>query len=277
MDQAKHVPRTGRAMSTTHDGGANVRWRSPGRWRLSVAPYVPAASVPALGLALLALAGRGPRSLGRKRSLAGVLAVGAALALVRWQLGRFFTSQPDYEVERIVGGVEIRRYGPRAVAETTADAADWDTALGEGFRRLAGYIFGGNEKKQRIAMTSPVTASRAGGATSERLAMTAPVTSRVEAGGYTVTFTMPKDRELASLPVPRDPRIRLREVPGERVAVLRYHGRYRGDLARAKQTELLERVRAAGLEPRGEPSFAGYDAPWTLPFLRRLEAWLPIA
>ena len=107
--------------------------------------------------------------------------------------------------------------------------------------------------------------------------MTTPVTSRAEADGYTVTVMMPRQRALASFPTPRDPRVRLREVEGERVAVLPYRGTYRGDRARAKQAELLERVRAAGLEPRGEPVFAGYDAPSTLPFLRRLEAWTRLA
>ncbi len=254
-------------------GGPTARWS----WVLRVAAFVPVAIVPALGVGVLALAGRGPRSLRRRRSLAAVLTVGAALVLARWQLGRLFTSQPDYEVERVVDGIEIRRYRPRVVAETTAEMADWDRALREGFRRLAGYIFGGNDRKLKIAMTSPVTASHEAGGQSERIAMTAPVTSRSEAGGYTVTFMMPKERDLASLPVPRDPRVRLRELPAQRVAVLGYHGTYRGDLARAKQAELLERVRAAGLETRGEPAFAGYDAPSTLPFLRRLEAWIPLA
>lgn len=48
-------------------------------------------------------------------------------------------------------------------------------------------------------------------------------------------------------------------------------------LAQRHQDDLLERVRAARIEPTGAPLFAGYDGPWTLPFLRCVEAWGPIA
>ena len=66
------------------------------------------------------------------------------------------TEEPPFTVERTVGGVEIRRYEPRIAAETTIDA-DEEKARNEGFRRLAGYIFGGNTTKTKIAMTAPVS------------------------------------------------------------------------------------------------------------------------
>ena len=65
------------------------------------------------------------------------------------------TAEPSFTVQRQVRGVEIRRYGPRIAAETTIDA-DEEKARSEGFRRLAGYIFGGNTTKSKIAMTAPV-------------------------------------------------------------------------------------------------------------------------
>lgn len=245
------------------------------RWLRSVAMYMPAAAlVPALVVGVAGLAGYGPRWLRRRRVAAVLVTAGAAAALARWQLARLFTPQPGYDLERTLGDVEIRRYRPRVVAETVVEGAAWRDALDEGFRRLARYIFGANEGKQRIAMTSPVAASPAG---SERIAMTAPVTSRSEGAGAVVTFTMPDDRDLASLPRPLDPRVRLRCTPGERFAVLRYRGTYGVRLAQRRQDDLLARVRAAGIEPTGEPIFAGYDPPWTLPFLRRVEAWVPIA
>jgi hypothetical protein len=141
---------------------------------------------------------------------------------------------------------------------------------------LAGYIFGGNQREQKIAMTGPVSVGT-GAKKSERIAMTAPVGTRRSASGYVVTFTMPKKYELESLPTPSDERVVLRQVPGERVAVLRFSGRYRSELIHDKQAELVRRARAAGLETVGEPLFAGYDAPSTLPFLRRVEVWVPIA
>ena len=66
-------------------------------------------------------------------------------------------------------GLEIRNYGPRIAAETTV-FGDEDKALSDGFRRLAGYIFGGNHGSAKIAMTAPV--ARQSG---QKIAMTAPV------------------------------------------------------------------------------------------------------
>ena len=74
---------------------------------------------------------------------------------------RHGTEEPTFTVERRIGSpsgdVEIRRYGSRIAAETTIDA-DEEAARNEGFRRLARYIFGGNQGKTKIAMTAPVTA-----------------------------------------------------------------------------------------------------------------------
>ncbi len=234
------------------------------RWVWNIVAYLPAVTAtPAFALGIAGLTKRGPRILSDRPLLAGLVTVGASLALVRWQLQRLFTEQPDYEVERKIGDLEIRRYGSRVVAETTVDIADEDEARQEGFRRLAGYIFGGNRDDEKIAMTAPVT-TRATHVTAS-------------GNGHVVTFMMPKDCELASLPRPKDDRVHLRVVRGERVAALRYHGPYQTELTKKKHAELLARVREAGLVPVAEPVFAGYDAPSTLPLLRRVEAWVPIA
>jgi hypothetical protein len=249
------------------------------RWLGDVIQYLPAAGLlPAGALGAAALAGRGPRVLREHKLVGGLLVAGAAVGLAYWQLSRFFTEQPDYTIEGKFDGFEIRRYHPRVVAETTVAGAGWDEALDEGFRRLAGYIFGGNAREQKLAMTAPVNAAPAQPEKiSEKIAMTAPVTARSEADAVVVTFTMPKGRDLASLPAPADRRIRLREHPGGRVAALKSRGRYTGERIEALQAQLLEKLEEAGLTPRENPSFAGYDAPSTLPFLRRLEIWVPIA
>lgn len=236
-----------------------------------IGAYWPAAALAAVAAAAVGIA--------RSRSLSppvrGLLAGGfggvAALGFVRWQLSRHFTPMPDYVVEQVLGELEVRRYPKRLQAETVVIGTDWDEALDEGFRRLAGYIFGGNASKVKLAMTAPVTA------TSERIAMTSPVTSVAAAGGQRVAFVMPHGRALRSMPVPQDGRVKLREVPAHRVAALRFHGNYRSPLVLSKQHELLELVRAAALEIAGEPQFAGYDAPSTLPFLRRNEVWVKLA
>lgn len=205
---------------------------------------------------------------------AGWLASGlaaAAVAAVRWQLQRLINDEPAFTVERRAGRLEIRRYAPRVEARTRIDGKDFDRALERGFRRLAGYIFGGNAREEELAMTGPVTA---GG---ERLAMTGPVQSTESDGGFEMAFVMPPGRTLASLPRPADPRVVLTEVSGRRVAVLRYRGRYRGARVEQEARRILELAAAAGLTAAGEPAFAGFDPPTTLPLLRRNEIWLELA
>ncbi len=207
-----------------------------------------------------------------------VLAIGAVV--VRSQSSGRSVEEPRYDVERVLGGAaEIRRYQPRIVAVTRV-AGPAESAVNEGFRRLAGYIFGGNTRRAEIAMTAPVTqaVATAGAQGSERIAMTAPVTQAVARdGAWEVTFTMPAGSTMATLPVPSDERVTLREVPGERQAVLRYSGLAGPEVVRARVDELRALLEREGLEAIGEPVSARYDPPWTLPFLRRNEIWLRLA
>ena len=99
---------------------------------------------------------------------------------------RFGTEEPRYTSEKVTHGLEIRNYGPRIAAET-AVFGDEDKALSDGFRRLAGYIFGGNHGNAKIAMTAPV--ARQSG---QKIAMTAPVSKTSGADGASVVrFFMP--------------------------------------------------------------------------------------
>ena len=179
---------------------------------------------------------------------------------------RHGTAEPDFTVERRVGGVEIRRYGPRIAAETTI-AAEEETARSEGFRRLAGYIFGGNTTKTKIAMTAPVAQQQ-----SDKIAMTAPVAAqRGAAGEWVIRFFMPAEHSLESLPVPNDERVHLVTVPAETVAVLRYSGVASLESIASHTDELLTTLRDNGFPTDGEPFSWFYDPPWTIPFRRRNE------
>jgi len=245
-------------------------------WVWDSMAYFPAlTAAPALALGLAGLADRGPRVLRERPWLSALVAAGGAAFLAKWQLERLFSQEPDYELERRIGELEIRRYAPRVIAETLVDEeSDWQAARSEGFKRLANYIFGGNTRQETLDMTSPVGMGQEQAGSSERLAMTSPVTTEHTTAGYFITFDMPKERTLADLPDPDDSRIQLRQTPRERVAALRFSGSYRTELIREKQDELLRLVQAAGLEADGDPMFAGYDAPSTLPFLRRVEVWV---
>lgn len=187
----------------------------------------------------------------------------SVLSIVGVRVG---TEEPQYTSERLTEHVEIRRYGPRIAAETTVEA-DEDRARNEGFRRLAGYIFGGNQGKTKIAMTAPV-AQQAG----QKIAMTAPVAQQ----GSMIRFFMPSKWSMETLPTPNDDRVRLVAVPPETVAVLSFSGD-RSPRAVAKRTaELREVLRAKEIDAIGEPVAWFYDPPWTLPFRRRNEIAIPV-
>jgi hypothetical protein len=170
-------------------------------------------------------------------------------------------------VERSFGGVEIRRYESRIAAETTIDA-DEEKARSEGFRRLAGYIFGGNTTKTKIAMTAPVSQQQ-----SEKIAMTAPVAAQRDASGkWVIRFFMPAEHTMDTLPTPNDDRVRLVTVPAERVAVLRFSGIANPETVASHTDELLNTLHSNNIQAKGEPFTWFYDPPWTLPFRRRNEA-----
>jgi len=185
---------------------------------------------------------------------------------------RHGTEEPPFTVERRVDNVEIRRYGSRIAAETTIDA-DEEPARNEGFRRLARYIFGGNRSKTKIAMTAPVAQQQ-----SEKIAMTAPVaTQRGAAGQWVVRFFMPSEYTLDTLPTPSDDRVRLVNVPAERVAVLQFSGLPSPAAVAAHTDQLLAALRANSIDVEEEPVGWFYDPPWTIPFRRRNEVAVSLA
>lgn len=240
----------------------------------------PLVGLPALGLGILGLLGHGPAVLRRHPILSAVLACGGVAMLAKSQFDRFLLEQPDYEVVERLNGLEVRLYPARTVAETTVNVSTFDEAREEGFQRLANYIFGGNLPGEKLAMTTPVSLAPAESKRDgERFAMTTPVTlgQTDSQSGYVMRFQMPKDRDLASLPQPKDSRVELRRVPEQLVAVLRFSGTYEGKRIAERERELLYRMEAAGLSAVGEPVFAGYDSPAALPLLRRVEVWAPIA
>lgn len=175
--------------------------------------------------------------------------------------------EPNFALVLKEDRFEIRDYAPMIVAEVTR-SGERDAAINDGFSPLADYIFGDNAGKADIEMTAPVTQQRRG----TEIAMTAPVTQQAAgAETWNVRFVMPKEWTMATLPKPVNPEVRLIEVPAERMAVVRFSG-WVGDSDIADFTARLKDFMARkGLTPVGEPVYAFYDPPWTLPFFRRNE------
>jgi len=164
---------------------------------------------------------------------------------------------PQYSIEQTVGPAEVRLYAPHVLAVVSVQGDQRD-ALNRGFRALAGYIFGGNEGAQSVAMTSPVTQVS-------------------EGNHWEVTFMMPRQYTLKTLPVPNSEAVRFQEVPARRMIVLTFSGRTTDRALTARTDELRVLVDTASLLTEGDPIFMYYDDPFTLPFARRNEVAFRLA
>tara|TARA_B100000073_G_scaffold329113_1_gene316320 strand:+ start:1266 stop:1784 length:519 start_codon:yes stop_codon:yes gene_type:complete len=165
--------------------------------------------------------------------------------------------EPRFEVISRFSGFEIRKYFDSIQAIVETKGRDWQSST-DGFRRIAGYIFGRNKSEQRIAMTAPVFFWN----DNEKSMM---------------AFIMPSAYSMSDLPQPNDEGIKLEKIQGKKFAVLRFSG-----LSRLKKTERLikkleQLMHGENLSPSGPTLIAIYDNPTTtLPFLRRNEILIPI-
>jgi hypothetical protein len=181
------------------------------------------------------------------------------------------TAEPPFTSVARDGDFEIRDYQTQVIAEVTV-SGNMDQASNRGFNPLAGYIFGGNAPRAKIAMTAPVTRQKG-----TQIAMTAPVTRQGGDGQWKIRFIMPAGSTLATMPRPNDPNVRLLEEPGRRFAVIKFSGVGAEAIFNRKTAELTAILSARRLVPVGKPVFASYDPPWTLPFMRRNEVWMELA
>lgn len=179
--------------------------------------------------------------------------------------------EPSYAVDdRLTGGIEVRRYEARLAAEVLLAEAEGRAGANRAFSLLFDYIAGNNrgaDAEEKIAMTVPVeVASR-----NEKIAMTVPVESVRSASGTRMRFYLPSRYTLESAPRPLDPRVRLIDAPSEMLAVLRFSGAPDEREIAARQRSLIEALAGSGWRPAADPVTLFYDAPFTLPFLRRNE------
>lgn len=210
----------------------------------------------------------------------GFLAV-FALTVLSW--GCQSVPEPGHKIVSQEKGYEIREYEGYVVAEVVMTGA-WRDALYGGFRVLFDYIQGNNEGRAKVAMTAPVLSGRP-----EKIAMTAPVLQEVvqappekDGGGegppgssglqrHAVAFVAPAGFTVDTMPVPKDPRIRIRAVPPQKTAVLRYGGWTNADKVREKTEKLRAMLARDGWKPASEFRSAQYNPPWTPPPFRRNE------
>jgi len=201
------------------------------------------------------------------------------------------TESPAYTIESKDDNVEIRVYPGYILAQVDVEA-DFDSAIGIGFRILANYIFGGNKKKSKISMTAPVSGENLSESEripmtvpvteedvemSEKIAMAAPVTEE-NAGKhiYRISFTMPSKYTLDTLPEPDDEMIKFKEVRNQKMAVLRFKGRVNHKLADQEVEELKKWLEKNKIQAKSNYIIAQYNNPAVPGFLRRNEVMVEI-
>lgn len=88
---------------------------------------------------------------------------------------------------------------------------------------------------------------------------------------------MPASYTMESLPKPNNDAVKLKEIEGKRFAIIRFSGIARQESLEKHEEELSAFIQSKNLTPQSTPTYAFFNPPWTLPFLRRNEVMVEIA
>lgn len=183
--------------------------------------------------------------------------------------------EPKFKLLEKEQSFELRAYEPKLIAEVLVDG-DMSEASSKGFKLIADYIFGNNTaqsgKSEKISMTAPVAVKPS----AEKISMTAPVGLQQSSNGWRVYFVMPSQYTLQTLPKPNNPKVIIKQIPGQKFAVIGFSGLVGEEKMNKKQTELYEWIARKKLKALSDPELARYNPPWTLPFLRRNELMVEV-
>lgn len=177
---------------------------------------------------------------------------------------------PNYEVIESHGTIAIRQYDAMIIAEVEIDGRRRNAA-GRGFRLLADYIFGNNSVPRDTDGAMPAQTQE-----SAKIAMTAPVRQQSTGQSWRVSFVMPSRYSQATLPIPNDGRVAIKEIAPKRFAVITFSGMSSDRNVQRREQELMAYVASRDWEVTGSPIYAFYDPPWTLPAFRRNEVMIEI-
>ena len=166
---------------------------------------------------------------------------------------------PEYELISKDDGFEIRRYSEMIIA-TTSVQADYKSSTSSGFRRIASYIFGGNDKEMKISMTAPVISD----CPSEGL------------NTFNISFVMPKEYSIDDLPKANTSLVSIEQESLGDVAVLTFGGWATESRSISYQQKLSALLKKSGIESQGGFMVAQFNSPWTLPMFRKNELMVRI-
>ena len=137
--------------------------------------------------------------------------------------------------------IEIRQYEASLFTSVQMPSNNYRKTSSKGFSVLAGYIFGGNDKEEKIAMTSPVTMSLK--------------------DSTTMMFLVPKKYTRDNLPVPNDSSIEFKDVPEKKVAAISFGGWANDSKIASFKKKLIDVLESKGIQYTDNFYFLGYNAP----------------
>jgi len=176
--------------------------------------------------------------------------------------------EPAFSVLSTIDDVEIRQYAPALLAQVTV-TGDHDHAVNDAFTTLAAYIFGKNVTDEKSHMTSPVFQAQR----SEKMSMTTPVLQNASGSGWTVSFFLSNELTPETAPQPEDQGIHLVMQPESIIGSLRYSGNNSAESRAESRRRLLDTLASDGSwRVMEDVTWAQYDQPFSIPFLKRNEA-----
>mmetsp|Transcript_14726 Transcript_14726/g.22145 ORF Transcript_14726/g.22145 Transcript_14726/m.22145 type:complete len:475 (-) Transcript_14726:117-1541(-) len=182
---------------------------------------------------------------------------------------------PQYRVVSKHEGYEIREYDGYTVASTSMTKVEEPytmddlTSGGEAFNALAAYLFGANDQKEVMEMTTPVTTTSTG---EMRFYL------KVKEGGASFPQPVAENDEIFN----EKGSVKIQDIPAATLAVAKFTGFVtEGEVERQKDA-LLTSLAIDGVEidvPHASPVphvIFQYNPPYTLPVLRRNEIGIPV-
>ena len=183
----------------------------------------------------------------------------AFIFIVFQSFRRFSASSIEKQKYRVVkeeDGFEVRFYPKATFATIRSSGTNYKQVASSGFRKLAGYIFGGNDQNKSIAMTAPV-----------RMEMSEK--------GSGMSFVMPEKYDMASLPKPNDATVEIKQSEDSYAAVIAFGGYANDEKIDDYNNKLVALLQKKNIKIIGNFNFLGYNAPYQF-IGRKNEISIPI-
>jgi hypothetical protein len=147
-----------------------------------------------------------------------------------------------YTVIKSYDNFEIRDYEATLFTSVKLSTKGYKDGSSKGFSILGGYIFGDNEKNEKIAMTSPVAMSLE--------------------DSMTMMFMVPKAYNKEKLPKPNQSDIEFKEEPAKTFASISFGGWANDQKIKMYKQKLKVALDAENISYSKRFYFFGYNAPY---------------